>query len=105
LNSKYFRFGFWIGVVSIEVSHDLQFFLVERNLAYILPIGNMDIAIVFFGMLLMKGTSHAEGHQAMGVIYQRHYWFGGIYSVTVCIIFDIIRHHLSNQSCYNRRIK
>jgi geranylgeranylglycerol-phosphate geranylgeranyltransferase len=41
----------------------------ETSLAYILPIGLMDVAIVFFGVRLMRSTTHAEGHQAMRGLY------------------------------------
>jgi len=41
----------------------------ETSLAYILPIGLMDVAIVFFGIRLMKGRTHEEGHRAMRGLY------------------------------------
>lgn len=47
----------------------LPILLGETSLAYILPIGIMDVAIVLFGIRLMKSTTHAEGHQAMRGLY------------------------------------
>ena len=41
----------------------------ETSLAYFLPIGMMDVAIVFFGVRLLKSATHAEGHQAMRGLY------------------------------------
>jgi len=41
----------------------------ETSLAYILPIGLMDVAIVFFGIRLMKSRTHQEGHRAMRGLY------------------------------------
>ncbi|PKO04960.1 MAG: prenyltransferase [Chloroflexi bacterium HGW-Chloroflexi-3] len=41
----------------------------ETHLAYILPIGMMDVAIVFFGLRLLKSATHNEGHQAMRGLY------------------------------------
>jgi len=43
--------------------------LSETSLAYILPIGLMDVAIVFLGVRLMRSTTHREGHQAMRRLY------------------------------------
>lgn len=47
----------------------IPIFLGESSLAYILPIGLMDVAIVFFGFRLMKSTTHDEGHKAMRGLY------------------------------------
>ena len=47
----------------------LPIVLGETSLAYILPIGLMDVAIVFFGIRLLKSTTHAEGHRAMRGLY------------------------------------
>ncbi len=44
-------------------------FLGETSLAYILPIAIMDLAITFFGVRLMKSTTHTEGHKAMRGLY------------------------------------
>jgi len=41
----------------------------ETSLAYILPIGLMDVAILYFGVRLLKSATHAEGHQAMRGLY------------------------------------
>ncbi len=41
----------------------------ESSLAYILPIGLMDVAIVFFGLRLIKSATHAQGHRAMRGLY------------------------------------
>ena len=41
----------------------------ETRLAYILPIGMMDVAIVIFGIRLMKSRTHNEGHRAMRGLY------------------------------------
>jgi geranylgeranylglycerol-phosphate geranylgeranyltransferase len=41
----------------------------ETSLAYILPIGLMDMAILFFGVRLLKSETHAEGHRAMRGLY------------------------------------
>ena len=55
-------------VVMILISL-LPIYLGENSLAYILPIGLMDVAIVFFGVQLMKSTTHDEGHKAMRGLY------------------------------------
>ncbi len=47
----------------------LPVMLGETSLAYILPIGLMDIAIIFFGIRLLKSTTHQQGHQAMRGLY------------------------------------
>jgi len=47
----------------------LPIVLGETSLAYILPIGLMDVAIVFFGVRLLKSATHAEGHRAMRGLY------------------------------------
>jgi geranylgeranylglycerol-phosphate geranylgeranyltransferase len=47
----------------------LPIVLGEISLAYILPIVLMDVAIVFFGIRLMKSKTHVEGHQAMRGLY------------------------------------
>ncbi len=47
----------------------LPIVLGETSLAYILPIGMMDVAIVFFGIRLLKSATHAEGHRAMRGLY------------------------------------
>jgi geranylgeranylglycerol-phosphate geranylgeranyltransferase len=41
----------------------------ERNLAYILPIGVMDILIIYFSTRLMRSNDHHEGHRAMRGLY------------------------------------
>ncbi|MBW6474853.1 MAG: UbiA family prenyltransferase [Anaerolineaceae bacterium] len=41
----------------------------ETSLAYILPIGLMDVAVLFFGVRLMKSRTHEEGHRAMRGLY------------------------------------
>ena len=41
----------------------------ETSLAYILPIGAMDVAIIVFGVRLLKSSTHAEGHKAMRGLY------------------------------------
>lgn len=53
--------------------------LSETSLAYILPIGLMDVAIVFLGVRLMKSTTQGRTSGDAGVIYQCHYWVGGVY--------------------------
>ena len=57
----------------------------ETSLAYILPIGLMDVAVLFFGVRLLKSATHAEGHRAMQGLHLRHHWVGGVYSVKVCL--------------------
>jgi len=47
----------------------LPLVLGETSLAYILPIGLMDVAIVFFGIRLLKSATHADGHRAMRGLY------------------------------------
>jgi len=41
----------------------------ETSLAYLLPIGLMDILIIFFTLRLLKSTNHDEGHRAMRGLY------------------------------------
>lgn len=55
-------------VVMILLSF-VPIFLGETSVAYILPIALMDVAIIFFGLRLMRSTTHVEGHQAMRGLY------------------------------------